>query len=111
MDKFPDDLNRQTCMLKLERNQAQLLKSVRKTFYDTINQSIENCDLYVKLEFPEKLWKENRLIVIKELLQQFGQMKVKTISTHVDVIKPITMNDTLIPDNIKLIIIEFIKTD
>ena len=111
MDKFPDDLNRTLCMQKLERNQAQLLKSVRQTFYDIINKSIENCDLCVKLEFPEKLWKENRIIIIRELLGKFGQLKIKTISTVADVLKPITLNDTEIPGNVKLIIIEFVKND
>ena len=107
MEEFPEDLNRETCLKNLEKNQSEMLKEVRNNFYNTIKKSVENCDSYVKLEFPEKMWTENKIIIISELLQRFGVLKIKQQNTEHDVKKTLQIGVKDIPKNVTQVIIEF----
>jgi len=106
MDEFPEELNRGNCMEQLKKNQAGIIKDVRKDFYEQILQSINNSDKAVTLEYPSNLWPENRLVITKELLARFGVLKVSTPNNNYVTTKTASDEDDL-PINIKSIRIEF----
>ena len=106
MEEFPEDLNMDICQKELEKNQSIMLKEVRKNFYHCIKKSVENCDSYVKLDFPEKMWSDNKVKLVGELLQRFGVLKIKQTNSEHDVRKTIQLGKE-IPKNITQIIIEF----
>ena len=87
----------------------EMLKSVRRNFNNNIQTTIINDEESVTLEFPYGMHNEHKIIVIKELLERFGKMQVKTVGTQsrIHLIK----KDTEIPQNIKFIIIKFAKED
>ena len=107
MEEFPEDLTRDTCLKNLEKNQSDMLKEVRGNFYNTVKKSVENCDSYVKLDFPEKMWPENKIKIIGELLQRFGILRIKQQNTEHDVKKTLQLGVKDIPKNVTQIIIEF----
>lgn len=110
MDKFPDNFNRKTCNDIMKDCQEELVKTVRKAFYDTIQKSVQDCSQIAILEFPDKLWHQHKIVLIKEILDRFGKVKIQTItSTHDRVVQITNSND--IPTNVKRITIEFIKDD
>jgi hypothetical protein len=90
--------------------QEQLIKDVRKQFYDTIQKSVQECSQISTLEFPDKLWQQHRITLIKEIIVLFGKIKVQSVSINHDRTLQIT-NSNDIPNNAKKIIIEFIKDD
>ena len=107
MEKFPETFNRQVCYEVMEKCQSELIKSVRQTFFENIQTSVRECTQLITLEFPDKLWHEHRVTLIKELLERFGKMQVKTFGLH-----PLTQLikiGTEIPLNVKYVTIEFIK--
>jgi hypothetical protein len=107
MDKFPDTFTRAICYEVMEKCQLELIKSVRESFFDNIQTSVRECTQLITLEFPDKLWHEHRVTLIKELLERFGKMQVKTFGNH-----PLTQLikiGTDIPLNVKFITLEFIK--
>ena len=108
MEDFPENFKRDNCFNQLTSNQEKMLKEVRKTFYDTIMKSIDNCDSHVKLDFPDKMWAENKTKLVGELLERFGQMKIVTSSTEHGVTKLIQIGKD-IPKNVTRLIIEFNK--
>lgn len=106
LDKFPQEINRKTCFNKMKENQNLLLKRTRKEFTDIINKSVDECDQVIELVFPSRLWHEHRLTLSKELLDQFGKIKVRTNSTQCDVtISVISINE--VPPKISKVFIEF----
>jgi hypothetical protein len=112
MDQFPESFNRATCLDIMEKCQADLLRTIRKEFFDKITTSVQECSTYVVLEFPDKLWNEHRVTLIKELLHKFGKMRVeiepgKTVKHNLK--KELTITDS-IPENIKQITIDFVKS-
>ena len=108
MEKFPDDFNRKTCNDILTKNQTELIKQVRKIFYDTITKAIDDCDQYVILTFPDKLWQEQRAELIKELLDRFGKIKLEMVNPQHSITKLINdAND--IPKDVKKVTIKFIE--
>lgn len=111
MNEFPEDLNRDICIKELEKNQAAMLKEVRKNFYDAIKKAIENCDSYVKLDFPEKMWAENRVKLVQELLQRFGIIRIKQTNSEHDVRKSLQLGAKEIPKNISQVVIEFKRNE
>ena len=108
MDKFPDDLDLKSCNDKLIENQFELSRVVRKNFYDNIKKSINDCERSVQLKFPDKLWIEHRNEIIKELLERFGKLKLSTVGSAHTVLKMVN-NKEDIPQNVNIIIIEFIR--
>lgn len=108
MDQFPTNFTRQVCHDILTKNQSDLIKQVRDQFHKETLKAIEQCNPEVMLEFPEKLWHEHRVTLIKELLDRFGKIKIKTNNPEYNALKPITTTDDL-PNNIKKVIIEFMK--
>jgi hypothetical protein len=107
MDKFPDNFTRKTCNDQMATNQLILIKGVRKKFYEAMLEAISDCSHKLILEFPDKLWHEHKLTLIKELLERFGKFKIVCGSQY-DVTRLID-NIQDVPMNIKKIIIEFIK--
>jgi len=110
MDKFPDTFNRKICNDRMARNQLTLIKEVRKSFVDIVEKAVEDCSQTVTLEFPDRLWHEHKTIIIRELLERFGKIKIQTSSVHANVIKTIQSIED-IPNNVKKVIIEFIKDE
>lgn len=80
MDKFPDFINRKTILEQLCVNQNYLLEKTREIFTQVLRQKIANSERNIKLHFDEKLWKQNRAIIVKELLERYGEIKITTIS-------------------------------
>lgn len=106
MDSFPDNFTRKVCNDAMTINQTLLICDVRKTFYDTVQLAVNNCNQFVHLEFPDKLWNEHRRTILSELLLRFGQLKIKQVSNTADVTRRILkMEDVNVP--IKKVIIEF----
>lgn len=110
MDKFPDTFNRKNCNDTMEKNQLDLIKQVRKDFYEISLRSINDCEQQIILPFPDKLWHEHKLTIIGELLEKFGKLKVKTINPQCDIIKSITSVED-VPASAKKILIEFKKDE
>lgn len=109
MDKFPEDFTRQACNEIMGECQSELIKTVRQSFYETIQKSVHDCVQIVLLEFPDKLWNEHRETLIKELLDRFLKLTIKTFGgLNPDMTKTITKAID-IPINVKRVIIEFIK--
>lgn len=109
MDGFPDNFTRQTCMDIMKTSQSQFLKTIRQTFYDNINNSVQECSQLITLEFPDKLWNEHRKTLIRELVERFGKLRVEVISTNnPNLAKPIVTITDPIPDNIKRITIDLV---
>ncbi len=78
MDKFPDDINEKTCKQEIDKNQVTLIKNTRKDFCGQIREAVKLCHRVIVLEFPECLWAENRVIIVKELLERFGTISTKS---------------------------------
>lgn len=110
MDIFPENFTRKICMDTISKNQIELVKKVRKTFYDKIIKSLDTCESEIELEFPDKLWHEHKITLIEELIIKFGKIKVKTINSQCEVLKLINdKND--IPRNVKKVSIEFVRDE
>ena len=109
MDKFPEDFSWIISNEKLSKNQTELLKQVRKNFYDQFLKSIDDCERQVTLKFPDKLWKEHRLVLINEILEKYGKIKLTTIGSHHSTIKLISNIQDPIPEGVISITIEFVK--
>lgn len=109
MDKFPDDFSWVIGNEKLTKNQTELIKLVRKSFYEQYIKSIEDCERQVTFKFPDKLWKEHRLQIIEEVLEKFGKIKLATVGSQHNTIKLISNMQESIPDKITSITIEFVK--
>lgn len=107
MDKFPEDLTRANCVLKMNINQQVFLKNTRKEFNDLIDQAVEVCDQELTLVFPKKLWMENRLIIASELLERFGELRLTNVQKNITVNK-VTDDVTKLPKNLQSVTIEFI---
>ena len=110
MDKFPDTFNRKICNDRMAKNQLILIKDVRKNFFDIVEKGINDCSQSVMLDFPDRLWHEHKTAIIIELLERFGRVKIQTSNSHANVIKTI-QNTEDIPNNVKKVIIEFIKDE
>ena len=108
MEEFPDTFNRKRCNDIMTTNQLILIKDVRKQFFDIVKASLEECSPQVTLDFPEKLWHEHKLTLIKELLERFGKIKIQTSNVHYETTKLITTLED-VPNFVKKVIIEFIK--
>lgn len=80
MEKFPDFINRTNVLEKLRENQNFLLEKTRELFTKTIRLKIANSERNITLHFDEKLWKQNRAVIVRELLERYGEIKIKTIS-------------------------------
>lgn len=108
MDQFPETFNRKVCNDVMTQNQATLIKEVRKTFYELVQEAISSCSPIVVLEFPEKLWHEHRLTLIKELIERFGKIKIQTSNIHCETTKLITSVED-VPNFVKKVLVEFVK--
>ena len=106
MDHFPEEFNRGSIMKQLEKNQAMIIKEVRQEFYEHVVESVKCSDRSITLEFPAKLWPENRLVITKELLEKFGILKVSIPGDQYVTTKTASDEDSL-PTNIKSVRIEF----
>ncbi len=110
MDKFPETFTRQECNKMMEKCQSELIKTVRQTFYDDIQSSVQNCTQVVLLTFPDKLWNEHRKTLVAELFEKFGKLTVQDIG--IQDTKRFINNDvdiTRMPSNIKYVTIDFMK--
>jgi len=90
MNKFPDNLTKQSCQELKKEYQLKLMENVRERFYNTIMADTKRCGRYSILEFPENLYRENRINICNELFERFDRMKMEfdckdpTISTRVE---------------------------
>jgi hypothetical protein len=106
MDNFPEEINRETCMSILEKNQIMLIKETRAIFTDHIKKALERCDKSVTLTFDDKLWSAYRVDITGELLQRFGEFATSTAQSGFVVTK-VTQSPNEISKNIKSIRIDF----
>ncbi len=108
MDKFPDDINFRTCLINMKNNQANIIRQIRKDFYNKIIEAVKQCHKELTLQFPDNLWCENRKILAIELLDRFKALRVKSFqSTHN--FDKLIINKAEITKNIDIIIINFWK--
>jgi len=106
MDKFPDTLSRKTCIDRMTIKQIDLIKETRKLMAELIAKYVEDCNPIMILEFPDRLWHEHKITIIKELLEKFGKLKVTNPQTIANVTS--TISDVKdVPTNVKRITIEF----
>ena len=106
MDKFPDEINRKSCMDILKKNEEKLLCETREIFRDGINDALKSCCKYVILNFDERLWGEHRITITSELLERFQELKISTAQEKFTITKVINSPDE-IPEPIKSIRIDF----
>lgn len=99
MDSFPTDFNLKTCMKAVEDIQKEVVRNVRKEFYNTVLEEIQKCSKYVKLSYPSHMWDEYRKIVTVELLNRFGVLEVETANMKYSVAVTLVA-DSDIPDNV-----------
>jgi hypothetical protein len=108
MESFPDHIERVACKNKLTQNQKILTQTQREIFTNEIDNAITKCEKEVHLAFDKKLWPEHRVVIAKELLARFGQLKVhKVDKNYSDISKKASRNQE-IPINIISITIEFV---
>jgi hypothetical protein len=109
-NEFPEDIDLQNCIKIIETNQLGLLIQTRQIFTNSIRQACTICEKNVKLDFSDKLWYDNRLIIAKELLERFGEIKVimNGNSSEYQVGKSIS-DPSILPSEIAAVIIEFWK--
>ena len=106
MDTFPQDFNLQNCFKRIEHNQKNLIKDVRQDFYNLVQEGVEKCEKKVELHFPDKLWSDNRNILVSEMIDRFGELEVKSErSAEVSVTECIHADEPL-PKNVSTIILE-----
>lgn len=110
MDKFPDSLNRFHCNEKMKKKQTELIKETRQEFYDRLIRETELCKPEVTLIFPDNLWHEHKIIIIQELLERFGKLKLITSNPQCSLVKLITNLDDA-PISVNKISIEFYNHD
>lgn len=109
MDSFPEDLNRKTSVARLKSKQAQIIKDTRKLFTDSINEKLNDGKVKkIELDFPEELWYENRLIITKELMKLYEELKLVTYQGG-SIVSMTRNKDEDIPKYIDRIIIELIN--
>jgi len=106
LDKYPDTFNRALLNRIMEEKQTELIKVIRKQFYDTTTQAVVDCDQIVTLEFPDKLWQKHRLTLANEILERFGEARMITQNGTVTTSR-LTNDKSEIPSGIKKIVIEF----
>lgn len=108
--KFPKDIDLQNCIKIIETNQQGLLTQTRHDFTYKIRQACTICEKNVKLDFSDKLWYDNRIIIVKELLERFGEIKVimNGNTSEYQVGKSIS-DPSALPSEIVAVIIEFWK--
>lgn len=107
MDRFPDEINRKTCMEVIRKNQLQLIMETREEFTKKIMKALNVCDRFVVLTFDDRLWNEHRVTITKELLERFGEFKTSTPQAEFTSTK-ITNSPSDIKENIKTIRIDFL---
>lgn len=105
METFPLDLNRQSCIDKMSVYQQDLIKDTRKSLVENITRFTEECNPIMTLNFPDRLWHKHKVTLIKELLERFGKLKIKSDGLYNTTITINNTND--LPSNIVQIIIEF----
>ena len=88
--------------------QTKLVKDTRKIFYDKVMKAANECDSSVILVFPEKLWQEHRIELVKELITIFGKVKLGLISNQCNIVKMLTDSNE-IPQNVEKIIIDMLQ--
>ncbi|AYV82187.1 MAG: hypothetical protein Homavirus14_3 [Homavirus sp.] len=106
MDSFPEDINRQTCMETLEKNQLRLIREARLQFTETIKKALDKCEKSVTLTFDDKLWSVHRITITTELLGRFGEFTMSSNDKKFELTK-LTNNPGDILTSIKTIKIDF----
>lgn len=106
MDKFPEELNRKVCLDTMAQNQYKLISETRNNIVQKINKYVEDCNTEMILELPDRLWYKHKVTLIKELLERFDKVKTRSSSQHTTVTNTVTTIED-IPQNVKLVIIEF----
>lgn len=78
MDSFPEEFSRTILYNKMERSQEKMIRDTRKKFYDDINESIAMCAKCVTLLFPDNMWNKYKVILLTEIINRFGEIRVCT---------------------------------
>ena len=86
---------------------TNIIKKTREYFCKEIRGAVKQCQQSVILKFLDSLWAENRVTITKELLERFGELRVKTSGNYVTTAKVSEIKD--IPINIVDIEIEFVN--
>lgn len=107
MEGFPDEFNRTNLYTKMEKSQEKLIKDTRRRFFDEINESINNCSRVVSLVFPINMWNKYRIILIKELIERFNELRVYTDKSTHGTVRLIDNTVKDLPRNINKIDIEY----
>ena len=105
---FPDDFNLKSCLSIIKYNQTGIINNTKSNFYKKVMTASETCEKKVELIFPDKLWHENKLIIISEIMDRFGGVLVKANKTSHEVTIFIE-NKKDLPNNITGIILELWK--
>lgn len=106
MEAFPEDFNRNILWEKLIKNQENLKKQTRLDFYEKTLSEIEKSEKTILLEFPKKLWQENRTPITNEILEKFGEIAIITVNGKYSLTR-ITNDKNDITNNIESIKLEF----
>jgi len=109
MDNFPPDCNRASCSKIIQLKQTELIREVRKNFYDTIMKAINELKKEIKLDFPEELWDKYKFEITCELLDRFGELNTVTTDGKIGVVKLISEKDDIAKKRLKGLIITIDK--
>lgn len=99
-----DNISMLICRNKLYDNQSILLKKTRKHITKSILSEIDNNNNNASVNLDNKLWDENKIIIIEELLEKFG---VLTLTNKRGKIFIKSLADNNIINNIATITINF----
>lgn len=74
--EWPSWINLKVCKETLEQNQKIILEKSRSEFCKKILKATEMSEPEVLLEFPVNLFNKNKMILISELINNFGSVTI-----------------------------------
>jgi hypothetical protein len=82
MDKFPDHIAINVCKERLTRNEIELLRKTREDFTRIIDDNVRDIRRTNDLVFDTRLSTECKKIIVTELLERFGSVKITYNNGH-----------------------------
>lgn len=107
MDKFPEDFNRVKINEVITLKQSELLRNSRKQIYETLIDEVNKYEQQITIKLHKLLWYEHKVKIIREILDKFGKIKIKSDNSQCSVSKTIESDDD-IPPNVCEITIDFV---
>lgn len=110
LQNWPDCITLKDCKEQMEQNQVIVIEQTRSLFCKSIMNAVNNSVPIVALDFPKNLLNNNKILIIKELIDRFGAISVDGESDNYTLCEAKCVNDMDdIPPNPTKIYLEFLK--